>query len=109
MAASSFEDALAAAEAAVGRPVTFVKMDCEGAELDILEHVRDWNHVTRLVVEYSFTKRRSLAEFRDVAAKLGRHFDSVVCDRLPDDPSVGEWAGHTDALVFCSVSRAARS
>ena len=78
----------------------FCKIDVEGAELDILAAVDDWRDLDRLVVEYSFTKRRSLAAFRDAADRLRRHFPTVECDRLPD--AGDEWPHRTDALVFCS-------
>ena len=40
--------------------VTYVKMDCEGAEIEILETVSDWKNVSRLVFEY----RLSTPQFR---------------------------------------------
>ena len=101
--AVSFDDALLAAEAAAGKAVTFVKMDCEGTELEILDACERWRGVTHLVVEYSFTKRRSLDAFRRTADQLSKHFASVECPQLPDDPTVAEWAGHRDALLFCTI------
>ena len=100
VAALSFGAAVDRAAAAAGRPPTFCKIDVEGAELDILAAVDDWRDLDRLVVEYSFTKRRSLAAFRDAADRLRRHFPTVECDRLPD--AGDEWPHRTDALVFCS-------
>jgi FkbM family methyltransferase len=37
--------------------ITFVKIDCEGAELDILPRVKSWRNVQRLVFEYRFAPR----------------------------------------------------
>eukprot|EP00466_Bigelowiella_natans_P007468 jgi/Bigna1/81464/fgenesh1_pg.80_\ len=51
--------------AATGREmqISYVKMDCEGAELDILKNMKEWYGVQKLVFEYSFTKRRNMGEF----------------------------------------------
>ena len=75
----------------------------QGAELDILDAMHDWQGVEKLVVEYSFTKRRSLAAFRSTVERLRRHFKTVECPQLVDDPELLEWTGHRDALLFASV------
>lgn len=95
---SFFEDAL-------DDDVTFVKLDIEGCELAILDGFAPgaWRNVQRLIFEYSFTKRRGLAEFHAIVANLRREGFRVNYDfqgSLLED--LDEWPGHSDALVFCA-------
>jgi len=55
--------------------VTFVKLDCEGAEIDILSspecrNPNSWLNVTHLVFEWSFTKERQVDRFHYVVENL---------------------------------------
>ena len=88
--------------------VTFVKLDCEGAEMDILlsndaaDH-RKWRNVTRVVLEWSLTKNQSIAVFHHAVNNLrhagfevryegeGAHWDTT---------SECSWPYHNDLLVF---------
>ena len=90
--------------------ITFVKMDCEGAELDILPAVQSWRNVERLVFEYSFTKRRDMPAFWDTLATLREHgfhrfafkdFTGEVDASAWRHKHPSLWQGSTDALVFC--------
>lgn len=85
---------------------TMVKLDVEGAELEILDDFPRgaWKNVEKLVFEYSFTKRPSLKPFRTIVSRLEQEGFEVSYDfrdTLVDDPD-GVWPGHTDALIFCS-------
>ena len=88
--------------------VTFVKLDCEGAELDILLSVdaadgRKWRNVTRVVFEWSLTKNRSIAVFHDAVDHL-RHagfevrYEGEGAQWDTADGSI--WPYHNDLLVF---------
>jgi len=90
-------------EQALSEGVTFVKMDCEGAELEILEGIEDWKLVTHLVFEYSFTKRREMAAFWALIDHLGRHFDQIWF-RDENWHHLEQWPWHTDSLIFCRKS-----
>jgi len=55
--------------------VTLVKLDCEGAEIDILiseeaSRPESWLDVTDLVVEWSFTKERRVSVFHRAVRNL---------------------------------------
>jgi FkbM family methyltransferase len=88
--------------------VTFVKLDCEGAELDILlsEEAADsmlWRDVTRLVFEWSFTKNRSIKKFRSAINNLRQAGFEVRYEGQGawwDTASDGSWPYHNDLLVF---------
>ena len=52
-----------------------VKIDIEGAEIDILESMTVWpEHVTHLVFEYSFDIDPSIARFRTIIERLQQTF-----------------------------------
>jgi FkbM family methyltransferase len=91
--------------------VTFVKLDCEGAELDILlsdeaRHGSHWCNVTKVVFEWSFTKHRSTKTFHDAIHNLrqagfevryegqGAWWDTTTAS----DTMI--WPYHNDLLVF---------
>jgi FkbM family methyltransferase len=91
--------------------VTFVKLDCEGAELEILlsEEARrasHWCNVTRLVFEWSFTKHRNIKTFHDAIHNLrqagfdvryegqGAWWDTTTASDMMI------WPYHNDLLVF---------
>jgi len=88
--------------AATGREmqISYVKMDCEGAELDILKNMKEWYGVQKLVFEYSFTKRRNMGEFWKTLEVLRLHFDRIWYNDEGWD-NHDEWPWHTDAIVFC--------
>ena len=89
--------------AALGHNVTFVKLDCEGAELAILlMDAADWGAVERLVFEYSFTKERRMGVFRGVIERLRQHGFTVMYHGLGVWEALPEWPWHTDALVYCA-------
>ena len=55
-----------------------VKMDIEGAELDILDNMELWpDYVTHLVFEYSFDKDKSIKRFIRIISLLKDNFDEV--------------------------------
>lgn len=93
-------------DAALTEEVTYVKMDCEGAEIEILETVSDWKNVKRLVFEYSFTKRKDMGRFRAIAAQLRKTFPQMDMEdaarEAVQDLSLQDWPWHFDALIFCA-------
>jgi len=54
--------------------VTCIKMDIEGAEIQLLEQDHEWKGITQLAVEYSFDKDPSLKRFYDIIKKLTKTF-----------------------------------
>ena len=84
--------------------VSYVKLDIEGAELDILAHddPKAWRNVERLVFEYSFTKRRELKHFRTVLKALENAGFACFYDFKDTLDQADVWDHHTDALVFCA-------
>lgn len=55
-----------------------VKMDIEGAEIDILDSMTTWpTHVTHLVFEYSFDRDRSITRFKKIIDQLKENFTHV--------------------------------
>jgi len=89
---------------ALTEDVTFVKMDCEGAELSILQSsIQDWYGVKRLIFEYSFTKERRISVFRNIVKKLREEHGFVVMYHgLGAWDALEEWVYHTDALIYCA-------
>ena len=97
-------------EGALKPGVTFVKMDCEGAEIDILLSLEasdpmNWLDVTNLVFEWSFTKERRINKFHEAIQNLssagfivtyegkGSWWDSPLSNCIL-------WPYHNDIVVF---------
>ena len=98
------------AEGALEPGITFVKMDCEGAEIDILlspeaSDSLNWLDVTNLVFEWSFTKERRISKFHEAIQNLivagfivtyegkGSWWDSPISNCIL-------WPYHNDIVVF---------
>ena len=80
---------------------TFVKVDCEGAEIDLLTCGEAWPaSVTRLVFEWSFTKERSMRVFHGAVKKLQAEGFCVACN--PAWATFEHWPWHNDALIFAA-------
>lgn len=79
--------------------INAVKMDIEGAEIEILESVDNWHKVRKLVFEYSFTKAKDMKRFFRIAEKLRNHFQIVSYP--PSYHKLTEWKGYVDAVIFC--------
>lgn len=79
-----------------------VKMNIEGAEIELLENVRDWGDVRKLVFEYSFDKDPSIPRFLDIQARLRTHFRTVETrERIPN---LKEWPFYPPScFCFCSI------
>lgn len=90
------------------RGVTFVKLDCEGAEVEVLLSPKasdraSWKDVTHLVVEWSFTKERRVDVFHEMLKNLrGAGFD-VSYEGKGSWWDIGSgimWPYPNDLLVF---------
>jgi FkbM family methyltransferase len=80
--------------------VDAVKMDIEGAEIDLLFALRDFQAVKKLVFEYHFDVNRSVALFMEIMGRLKHHFKNVHHRNYP--PHVTEHAFFPYATtVFC--------
>jgi len=89
--------------------VTFVKLDCEGAEIDILladeaMDAKSWMDVTHLVFEWSFTKEKRLIKFHKVISNLKQAGFRVAYDGQgawwDKEDSQAMWTFHHDLVVF---------
>ena len=88
--------------------VTFVKMDCEGAEVDILlspaaGRRESWRDVTHLVFEWSFTKEKRVERFHAAVRNLeGAGFEVGYDGKGSwwDTERDIMWPFRTDILVF---------
>lgn len=90
--------------------VTFVKLDCEGAEIDILLNEEasrrsSWLDCTHLVVEWSFTKERRVDTFHKAVNNLMLAGFEVYYEGLGswwDTPGT-LWPYPNDAIVFAAM------
>lgn len=79
-------------------PFDAIKIDCQGAEIDALDSVVDWNSVSKLVLEYDFEYAPRLDHFHAFVARLKGHFGLVSHPKLK---AVGNFVGFpTGVLVF---------
>jgi len=62
---------------------TAVKMDIEGAELEIFDSADDWKDVIKLAFEYHFDFDRSIAAFNNRMNKLKDSFSVVRYPKMP--------------------------
>ena len=77
-----------------------VKVDAQGAEVDIVAAVRDWRSVEKLVLEYDFEYRPSLRAFHAFVEDLRKHFPSVQHAKLK---KTGDFVGFPNGvLVFAT-------
>ena len=84
---------------------SFVKLDCEGAELALLQGFAPgaWRGVRRLVFEWSFTKERRMAVFLDVVARLEAEGFSVWYEGKGNwEAAFDEWPWSADAVVYAA-------
>jgi len=55
---------------------TGIKIDIEGAEIELLESVKEWpSYVTHIVFEYSFDFDKSIKRFKDIIDSLSKQFE----------------------------------
>ena len=93
--------------------VTFVKLDCEGAEIDILlseeaSQQSSWLDCTHLVVEWSFTKERRVDVFHKAMENLKEAGFEVYYEGLGSwwDTDGGTlWPYPNDAIVFAAMKQ----
>ena len=88
--------------------ITFVKLDCEGAEIDILLSKEaalpeSWLNVTHLVFEWSFTKEKRITKFQDAIANLKQAgFDYIYYEGQGAwwETNCDMWPFHNDLVVY---------
>ena len=88
--------------------VTFVKIDCEGAEIDILSSTEasqgsNWRDVTHLVFEWSFTKERRVSAFHKAVTNLKTAGFDVVYEGQESWWDIDRncmWPYHSDLVVY---------
>jgi len=91
--------------------ITFVKMDCEGAELDILlsqecSHKSNWLDVKNLVFEWSFTKERRVDQLHVAVKNLESAGFTVIYEGKGSwwDTEINcMWPYHSDLVVFAKM------
>ena len=54
-----------------GAPVDLVKLDCEGAEWELLRDVAPWQRVQQLTMEYHLADGQTLAQMRALVERAG--------------------------------------
>ena len=93
---------------AIVKGVTFVKLDCEGAEVDILlshdsSKAESWMDVTHLVFEWSFTKEKRVDVFHRAIDNLNDAGFDISFEGQGswwDTESNVVWPYHSDLVVF---------
>jgi len=92
--------------------ITFVKIDCEGAEVDILlseqaSRPESWLDVSHLVLEWSFTKQISIKIFHQAIHNLNKSGFLVTFEGNgswwnQNKSGDEQWPYHTDLVVFAA-------
>ena len=81
-----------------------IKMDIEGAEIEILEKKKEWNGIRKLVFEYSFTQERDMGKFFGIVENLKQSFDVVKYPKSYHNQKHnglnGLWGGFIDDVIF---------
>ena len=79
---------------------TGVKIDIEGAEIEILESMKEWpNHVSHIVFEYSFDVDKSIPRFKKIIDSLSQQFE-VFYNKF--DETKEKWEFYPFAIiVYC--------
>lgn len=86
--------------------INAVKVDAQGAEIEIIESVRDWRNVEKLVLEYDFEYLPSLPSFHRFIEQLRRHFPNVRHCKLK---KTGDFVGFPNGvLVFATREASSR-
>jgi FkbM family methyltransferase len=77
-----------------------IKIDIEGAEIELLESVEKWpDHVTHIVFEYSFDIDPSIARFKSIIDSLSKQFQ---VHHRKVDWTLEKWMYFPQAiLVYC--------
>ena len=67
--------------------ITFIKMDIEGAEIDILENIDEWYNpnITKLAFEWSFDFDPSIERFNKMKEGLKKYFSIIHHRKIPPD------------------------
>lgn len=77
-----------------------VKMDIEGAEMEIIERIESFKGVNKFAFEYHFDKDDSVARYNRIIEKLQKHFDVVKFS--PIKPGIEKYTFFPPAkMVFC--------
>ena len=63
--------------------VDCIKMDIEGAELEILDAHLDWSGIKRLVFEYHFDLDKHIPTFLNRIERLAKYFTNIHYSKLP--------------------------
>jgi FkbM family methyltransferase len=66
---------------------TAIKLDIEGAELEMLDAGRDWTGISKLVMEYHFDYDRNISKFKERVRKLEAVGFEVRHAKMPDRPT----------------------
>jgi FkbM family methyltransferase len=80
--------------------INSIKMDIEGAEIDILEKYKKWEGIDNLVFEYSFDVDNSIPRFMKIIDKLKKKYDNVLFLKVkPDELEYNHFPRAT--MVYC--------
>lgn len=83
-------------------PINCIKMDIEGSEIEILEHMQKHHlaKIKKMVFEYSFDFDKSIPRFLGICQKLKTIFSNVYYDKVkPNELEYNYFPACT--LVFC--------
>ena len=77
-----------------------VKMNIEGAEIELIDKAKSFHGIRKMVFEYSFDKDPSIARFQAVLDKLRTHFSYV--DHNKKIPNAEKWTFYPpNIFVYC--------
>jgi FkbM family methyltransferase len=81
-----------------------LKMDIEGAEIKILQEIKDFSKIKKLAFEWSFDKEPRMSHWKKIIKKMQSNFPLVWSQNINQLETTKElWEGHANQydMVFC--------
>ena len=81
-----------------------IKMDVEGAEIDIFDNEHDWGTIKKLTFEYHFDFDNIIDNFLSRMERLRIHFDEIYYGKLKDGETEYNYFPQAK-MVYCKKTK----